>query len=180
MTAVTEMIMSKSIIENPSYLNSFSLKLEDYKDEELFKRELNFYIRVYPDLESDSPSYPNSFSLKLKENIDKERFKRKLKRLGIKIDEYPEGFFEKFVEDTSIEALNIINQIINELRNKGYDFYIEAYPDPESDTNLLDFVILPQGKSNEWFENTINKLYNLLRQKDPQRYAWFVGFDIKI
>ncbi|MGB9873691.1 MAG: hypothetical protein ACPLRS_01830 [Hydrogenobacter sp.] len=126
----------------------------------------------------ESPSYSNS--LKLKENIDKELFKRELKRLGIKVDEYPEGFFEKFVEDTSIEALNIITQIIDDLRNEGYDFYIRVYPDPESDTNLLDFVILPQEKSDEWFENTIHKLYNLLKQKDPQRYAWFVGFDIEI
>jgi hypothetical protein len=128
----------------------------------------------------ESSSYSKSFSLKLEENLDKELFKRELKILRIKINDYPEGFFEKFVEDTSIEALNIINQIIDDLRNEGYDFYIEVYPDPESDTNLLDFVILPQEKSDEWFENTINKLYNLLRQKDPQKYAWFVGFDIEI
>jgi hypothetical protein len=126
----------------------------------------------------ESPSYSNS--LNLKENLDKEPFKRELKRSGIKIDEYPEGFSKKFVEDTSIEALNIINQIIDDLRNEGYDFYIRVYPDPESDTNLLDFVILPREKNNKWFENTINKVYNLLKQKDPQRYAWFVGFDIEI
>lgn len=125
-------------------------------------------------------STPYSNSLKLKEYIDKKWFKRKLKRLGIKVDEYPEGFFEKFVEDTSIEALDVITWIIDDLKDEGYDFYIRVYPDPESDTNLLDFVIIPQEKSDDWFENTILKLYNRLKQKDPQRHAWFVGFDIEI
>jgi hypothetical protein len=128
----------------------------------------------------ESPSYPNSFSLKLKENIDKERFKRKLKRLGIKVNEYPEGFFEKFIENTSIEALDVINQIIDDLRNEGYDFYIRVYPDPESDENLLYFVIILKERSNNWFKDIILKLYDRLRQKDPQGHAWFVGFNIKV